>query len=87
MPKEYGEKVTDEDKKVWGGTSLMRRAEMDGLVYEYKENGKMYVLDPHGAAPRRAGETRSLYLIGVINFPEVHFLARFNEKAEDFSKQ
>lgn len=87
MPKELGQKPTDQDKREWGHTHILRRADMDGLVYEYNENGKMYVLERNGSAPKKSTDKSCiLELIGVIPEPEVHFLARFNEKAEDFSR-
>jgi hypothetical protein len=88
MPKELGQKPTEQDTREWGLTHIVRRAELDGLVYEYNTNGKMYVLERAGAAPKRARDKSSmLYLIGVIHQPEVHFLARFNAKAENFNRQ
>lgn len=88
MPKELGQKPTEQDKREWGKTFCVRRSDMDGYVYEYNENGKMYVLERHGPAPTRMKDKPSmLYLIGVIPAPEVHFLARFNVKAEDFTRQ
>lgn len=87
MPKELGQKPTEQDKIEWGKTNLIRRSEMDGLVYEYNANGKVYVLERSGAAPKRARDKSCmLYLIGVIPNPEVHFLARFNQKAEAFNR-
>lgn len=87
MPKELGQKPTEQDKTEWGKTNLVRRSEMDGLVYEYNSNGKMYVLERVGAAPQRARDKSCiLYLIGVIPTPEVHFLARFNAKSEAFTR-
>jgi hypothetical protein len=89
MPKLLGDKPTDQDKTEWGKlTHIVRRAELDGLVYEFNTNGKMYVLERSGSAPKKVTDKSSiLYLIGVIHSPEVHFLARFNEKAENFNRQ
>lgn len=88
MPKELGQKPTEQDKLEWGKlSSLVRRTDMDGYVYEYNDNGKMYVLERHGSAPKKATDKSCILdLIGVIPAPEVYFLARFNAKAEDFSR-
>lgn len=78
------DKITDEQKLEWGRAAIIRRAEFGGYVHELKTNGKVYVLERNGAAPKKAGDVSHLYLVRVIDEPDLQLRIKINEKAESY---
>lgn len=70
------EKPTEQDSREWANFSLVRRAEFDNRVYELNSNNGVYVLKRRNIEPKKAGQSGSLELIGVIKRPEDDLLAK-----------
>jgi hypothetical protein len=81
------DKITDEQKQEWCRASIIRRAEFGGYVYELKDNGKVYMLERNGSAPKKAGEVSHLFLVRVIDEPDLQLRLKINDKAESFFNQ
>lgn len=81
------DKITEEQKREWGHSRIIRRAEWGGYVYELSENGKVYVLERNGSAPKKAGDVSHLYLVRVVDEPDLQLRVKINEKAEPYNYQ